>query len=446
MSVCVRCAAELAERAKFCSECGTPQPASGPPAAEERKVVTALFCDLVGFTARSDSADPEDVRARIRPYHQRLRHEIERYGGTVEKFVGDAVMAVFGAPVAHEDDAERAVRAALELLEAIADLNDADPDLALAVRIGIETGEAVVVLDARPELGEGFVTGDVVNTASRLQGVAAAGGIVIGPGAHRAVADIFDLDEQPAAALKGKAEPVGVWSVRGARSRLGVGVVRDHTVPMVGRELELMLLTGTFDRSVRDAALQLVTLVGEPGAGKSRLLAELGMAIDVRPDLVRWRQGHCLPYGDGITFWALGEIVKAHAGILDSDDPGRTLERLAAAVPADTAERDWLIARLRPLVGLEAAAGASREEAFTAWRAFCESLAADGPAVLVFEDLHWADDALLDFVEHLVEFSVGVPVLVVCTARPELIERRPAWGAGCATPPRSTSPRSATTR
>jgi class 3 adenylate cyclase/tetratricopeptide (TPR) repeat protein len=396
---------------------------------EERKVVTVLFCDLVGFTAASEAADPEDVRARIRPYHARLRQEIERYGGTVEKFIGDAVMAVFGAPAAHEDDAERAVRAALRVLEAIEELNEQDPGLALQVRIGINTGEAVVALGARPEEGEGIVTGDVVNTASRLQGAAPVGGIAVSEQTYRATERVFDYEQLEPVAVKGKMDAVAIWRPLRARARFGSDVIRTHATPLVGRELEKPLLIGTFERSAQQRSCQLVTIVGEPGVGKSRLCAELFQYIDERPELVTWRQGRCLPYGEGIAFWALGEIVKAECGILESDSPQEAEAKLERALPADDPDRPWLKARLEPLVG----AGrepASQEESFTAWRRFLESLAAKGPTVLVFEDLHWADPAVLSFLEHLADWSEGVPLLVLCTARPELYEQHASWAAG----------------
>jgi class 3 adenylate cyclase len=401
---------------------------AGPPAREERKVVSVMFCDLVGFTAASDAADPEDVRARIRPYHARLRQEIERHGGTVEKFIGDAVMAVFGAPVAHEDDAERAVRAGLRVLEAIVELNEQDPALSLRVRIGINTGEAVVALGARPEAGEGIVTGDVVNTASRLQGAAPVDGIAVSEQTHRATERVFDYETLEPVLVKGKAEPLALYRPLAPRSRFGSDVTRAHTTPLVGRELERPLLIGTFERSAQQGSCQLVTIVGEPGVGKSRLCAELFAYIDDRPELIRWRQGRCLPYGEGIAFWALGEIVKAECGILESDSPREAEAKLARALPQGDRDLPWLRARLAPLVG---AGGepASQEESFTAWRRFCESLAADGPAVLVFEDLHWADEALLAFLEHLSDWTEGVPLLVLCTARPELYERHPTFGA-----------------
>jgi class 3 adenylate cyclase/tetratricopeptide (TPR) repeat protein len=427
---CPSCGKELAGEFPFCPFCGARLAETAPPPAhEERKVVTVLFCDLVGFTAGSDAADPEDVWARIRPYHARLRPEIERYGGTVEKFVGDAVMAVFGAPVAHEDDAERAVRAGLRILEAIAELNEQEPGRSLQVRVGIATGEAVVALGARPEQGEGIVTGDVVNTASRLQGVAPVDGIAVSEQTYRATERIFDFEELARVEVKGKAEPLAIWRPLAARARFGSEVTRTHTTPLVGRELEMQLLIGRFERSAQQRSCQLVTVVGEPGVGKSRLCAELFHYIDERPELVTWRQGRCPPYGEGIAFWALGEIVKAECGILESDSPQEAQAKLERALPADDPDRPWLRARLEPLVG---AGGepASHEESFTAWRRFLESLAAQGPAVLVVEDLHWADEALFSFLEHLADWSEGVSLLLLCIARPELSERRPGWAAG----------------
>jgi class 3 adenylate cyclase/tetratricopeptide (TPR) repeat protein len=428
VAICPSCGEENPDRFRLCGFCGTPLHEAPAPQAEERKVVTVLFCDLVGFTASSDHADPEDVRARIRPYHSRLRTEIEGYGGTVEKFIGDAVMAVFGAPVAHEDDAERAVRAGLRILAAIAELNEEDAGLDLQVRVGIESGEAVVALGARPEAGEGIVTGDVVNTASRLQGAAPVNGVAVGEGTYASTRDVFDYEALDPVMLKGKASPVSIYHARAARARFGTDLTRTLTTPPVGRELERNLLTGTFERSVRDASVQMITVVGEPGVGKSRLVAELFSHIEAWPDFIRWRQGRCLPYGDGITFWALGEIIKAEAGILETDAPDVAGAKIDAIVPEDHPDAPWLRQRLRPLVGLEAPP-AGREENFAAWRSFLESLAESRPSVFVFEDLHWADDALLAFLEHLAEYAQGVPMLLVGTARPELFETAPTWAS-----------------
>ena len=430
--VCPACGKENPAEARFCLACGT-ELVSAAPLGEERKVVSVLFVDLVGFTGRSDRADPEDVRAALRPYHELLKTEIERFGGTVEKFIGDAVMAVFGAPVAHEDDAERAVRAALRILEAIEELNE-ERGFDLAVRGAVATGEAVVALGARPERGEGIATGDIVNVAARLQNAAPVGSVVVDQTTMRAAEGAIETDVLEPVVAKGKAEPIPVWLVVGARSRFGVDAEPRARTPFVGREHDLAVLLDTFARAQREPSAQLLTVVGEPGLGKSRLVWELSRELDRRDDLVRWRQGRCLPYGEGITFWALGEIVKAEAGILESDSPAQAHDKLRETVEDaidDSGERSWVADRLAPLVGAqEAVAGVGREEAFAAWRRFLEALASDRPLVLVIEDLHWADAALLDFVEHLLDWATLVPLLVVGTTRPELFEHRPAWGGG----------------
>ena len=435
MAVCPVCAEDNPTRARFCLACGAALPAQREPSREERKLVTVLFCDLVGFTARSDNADPEDVRATLRPYHARLRTEIERFGGTVEKFIGDAVMAVFGAPVAHEDDAERAVRSALRIMGAIAEMNEERPGLDLAVRIGVNTGEAVVSLGARPEEGEGIVTGDVVNTAARLQTAAPVGGVVVGQMTYRATKDLVEYEALEPVTVKGKAEPIPIWRALSARSRFGIDVEQGTRTPFVGRENEFALLTQTFARAVAEPSVQLVTIIGEPGVGKTRLLWELRRHLDDRPELIYWRQGRCLPYGEGVTYWALGEMVKAQAGVLETDSPDAALAKLQttlAAVTKDETERDWLRGRLAPLIGVGGLESQTdnRDEVFTAWVRFLEAIAARDPLVLVFEDLHWADGPLIEFIEHLVEYSSGVPLFVVCSARPELYERHPGWGGG----------------
>jgi class 3 adenylate cyclase/tetratricopeptide (TPR) repeat protein len=428
MAVCTECGQDNPEVARFCLACGASLTEPASAEAEERKLVSVMFVDLVGHTAASDRADPEDVRARLRPYHTLLKREIERFGGTVEKFVGDAVMAVFGAPVTHEDDAERAVRAALRILEAVEELE-------LEVRAAVATGEAVVSLSARPEQGEGIVAGDVVNTTSRLQQAAPPGSLVVGEITYRATRSAIEYEELDAVTVKGKAEPLPIWRVVGARARFGVDADVAPTTPFIGREHDLALLRNTYERMLGEEAIQLVTVVGEPGVGKTRLVAELSAFVDERAELVRWRQGRCLPYGDGITFWALGEIVKAEAGILDTDSPvdaSGKLETAVGAVVSDGSEREWLTALLAPLVGAstDASGSVDQGESFTAWRRFLEALAAQRPLVLVVEDLHWADSALVEFLEHLVDWSTGAPLLVVCTGRPELYERHPGWGGG----------------
>jgi len=422
---CPKCGTENPDVAKFCMACASPLSA-GPASPEERKLVTVLFCDLVGFTARSDRADPEDVKATLRPFHTRLKREIEAFGGTLDKFIGDAALGVFGSPLSHEDDPERAVRAALAIQAAMADLNEGEPDLHLAARVGINTGEAVVAYGAGPQIGES-VTGDVVNTASRLQSVAPPGGVVVGEPTFRATEQIFEYEALDPVAVKGKSEPIPIWRAISARARLGTDLARISTTPMVGRQIDFGILRGTFEKCLQESSVQLVTIVGEPGVGKSRMVAELGAHADERPDLVVWRQGRCLPYGEGITFWALGEIVKAHAGIYESDPPEAVAVKLETALPVDASDREWLRQRLLPLVGMEASSTADREEAFTAWRRFLESIAERGPAVFVFEDLHWADEAMLSFLEHVAEWSEGLPMLLLATARPELYERHRGW-------------------
>jgi class 3 adenylate cyclase/tetratricopeptide (TPR) repeat protein len=427
VTVCENCGRESADSAAFCESCGAPLGA-GERRLEERKVVTILFADLVGSTASAEGRDPEDVRTTLSAYYARLRRELERHGGTVEKFIGDAVMAVFGAPVAHEDDPERAVRAALAIRDALAD-SDAD------VRIAVHTGEALVSLGARVAAGEAMVAGDVVNTAARLQTAAPVNGILVGETTYRATADAIDYRDVGAVEARGKSGPVAAWEALEPKARFGVDVEQGPLSELVGREDEVELLGGALARVRREREPQLVTLVGVPGIGKSRLVAELLTLVDALPDLITWRQGRCLPYGEGVSYWALGEMVKAQAGVLETDSAAvadtKLGETVAALVP-DPAEAEWVTGHVRPLLGLAGAAGAEdrRSEAFAAWRRFFEGLAEQRLAVLVFEDLHWADDGLLDFVDHLADWARGVPLLVVATARPELLDRRPGWGGG----------------
>jgi class 3 adenylate cyclase/tetratricopeptide (TPR) repeat protein len=436
MQACPSCGTENAETAKFCSECGAALAVVQPTRREERKVVTVVFADLVGSTARAERLDPEDVRAILTPYHERLRHELERHGGTVEKFIGDAVVGVFGAPVAHEDDPERAVRSALAIQEAIADMNREDPALALEVRIGVATGEALVALDARPELGEGMVSGDVMNTCARLQSAAPPGGVLVGEETFRATDRAIEYAQHEPVSAKGKSAPLPVWLASARRASFGIDLdVRPHA-PLVGRAGELNMLAGALSRVRERLEPELVTLVGVPGIGKSRLVQELMRVVDEDEELITWRQGRSLPYGEGVALWSLGEIVKAQAGVLESDGSAETGAKLASMLRdliADEQDAIWVERHLRRLVGIHhdaPMAESSLEEAFAAWRRFLEALAEFRPTVLVFEDLHWADDGLLDFVDSLAERVSGVPLLVVCSARPELLERRPGWGGG----------------
>jgi class 3 adenylate cyclase/tetratricopeptide (TPR) repeat protein len=425
MVTCPACGQENPDGFRLCGMCGAALVPAASPAREERKVVTILFTDLVGSTARAEGLDPEDVRATLSPYYAQLRTELERHGGTVEKFIGDAVMAVFGAPVAHEDDAERAVRAALAIRDSIGE--------ELQIRTAVNTGEALVALGAKPGEGDAMVAGDVVNTAARLQGGAPVNGILVGEATYRATSQVIEYRDASPVEAKGKSEPIKAWEAVAARSRFGSDVEQKLRTPLVGRERERSLLADAFGRARTEQSAQLVTLVGVPGIGKSRLVAELFQITDADEEIISWRQGRSLPYGERVSFWALGEIVKAHAGILESDDTATAEEKLAAMVETlgeDEREREWLARHTRPLVGLEAAERAEREEAFAAWRRLLEAAAEQRPLILVFEDLHWADDGLLDFVDHLADWATTVPLLIVATARPELLDRRPGWGGG----------------
>ncbi len=428
MAACPACGFEYEGSFKFCPECATPLGTPTRPLAEERKVISSLFCDLIGFTAGSESADPEDVDQMLCAYAAMARAEIEGHGGVVEKFIGDAVVGVFGVPASHEDDPERAVRAGLRIVEGAEEL-EAVGGAPLRLRVGINTGEALVRPGVIPGSGERLLAGDAINTAARLQLVAPEMGVAVGLATYEATAAVFDYEELRPATLKGKAKPVRVFHAKAPRARFGTDLTRIHDSAFIGREIDLALLKGIFDKAVAADSVQLVTVVGEPGLGKSRIVAELGTYIDARPELIAWRQGRCLPYGEGITFWALGEIVKAHAGILESDASEVASAKLEAVLP-EGAERAWFRQRLLPLLGIEATSTAEREELFTAWRRFLELIAEDDPTVLVFEDLHWADEAMLAFLEHLADRAEGVPLLVIGTARTELFERHPVYAAG----------------
>jgi hypothetical protein len=337
-------------------------------------------------------------------------------------------MALFGAPTAHEDDPERAVRAALAIREFAL-------EEALELRVGVTTGEALVRLDAQPGAGESMASGDVVNTAARLQSAAPVNGILADETTYRATRQVIAYEEAPAVEAKGKSEPIRVWEVSAARSRFGVDVAHEARSELVGRERELAVVEDAFDRARHARTPQLLTLVGVPGVGKSRLVCELQLIVDADPELITWRQGRCLAYGDGVTLWALAEIVKAQAGIAEQDDDAEVAAKLGRAATDVLPDQDatWVESHLLALVGLAEEpelGGNRRNEAFSAWRRFLEGLAEQRPTVLVFEDLHWADEALLDFVDELVNWLTDIPLLVVATARPELLERRPNWGGG----------------
>ena len=430
VSICPSCGHANPVGAKFCSECGAALVAAEPLAHEERKVVTVLFADLVGFTSRAEQMDPEDVRALLSPYYTRLRSELERFGGTVEKFIGDAAMALFGAPITHEDDPERAVRAALAIRDWIRE------EERVQVRLAVHTGEALITLGARLADGEGMAAGDVVNTAARLQAAAPVNGVLVGERTFRATRRAIEYREAPSVRAKGKKDLVPVWEALQARARPGADIPPEVLTPLVGRERELDVLRDTLARVRAERTTQLVTLVGVPGIGKSRLVHELSQLADAEHELINWRLGRSLPFGDGVSFWALAEMVKAQAGILEGDTPDQARAKLAAMaeeVVGGTRDAEWIHRHLGALVGVGdsgVVTGGDRSEVFAAWRYFFEALAERRPLVLVFEDLHWADDGLLDFVDYLAGWAGEVPLLVVGTARPELLARRPGWGGG----------------
>jgi class 3 adenylate cyclase/tetratricopeptide (TPR) repeat protein len=435
--VCQRCGFQNPAAFSYCGRCGERLAAREPAGREdERKLVTAFFCDVAGFTQRASVLDPEDVHRLLSPYYAKAREELERLGGTVEKFIGDAVFALFGAPRAHGDDAERAVRAALAIRDAVVDLNEETPGLDLHIRLGLATGEAMVEPGARPIEGEGMAWGDVTNTAFRIQAAAPSDSILVDDATYRATNRVIEYAEAEPIHAKGKDEPVVVWRAIAARARRGLDLTQAEDEPLIGRSDEVSLLLQTLDRAEERGAAQLLTLVGEPGIGKSRLVFELFRRIEHSPDrLVNWRQGRSSLFGGGSTFSELGEVVKAQAGILESDGAAVAAEKLERTVDdlvADRTERTRIITHLRPLVGLDQSAdghGDQRDASFAAWRSFVEALAAQRPLVLVFEDLHWADDGLLDFIEHILEWVRNEPVLILATARPELLTRRPDWGA-----------------
>jgi class 3 adenylate cyclase/tetratricopeptide (TPR) repeat protein len=406
--------------------------------AAERKVLTVLFVDLVGFTAMSEALDPEDVQRVLAPYYETARTQLARYGGTVEKFIGDAVMALFGAPVAHEDDPERAVRAAWAVCQSVARLKGPPALPELHVRIGITTGEAIVLGGARPLEGEAMAHGDVVNTAARLQAQAPVDGILVDERTYRATRFMIDFRAAEPIRARGKSEPVPVWEVVAPRARLGIDRYR-HERGLVDRKDELGAMTAALEKAAQAGVSHHVVLSGPAGIGKSRLVWELLQHVDRSRRLVYWRQGRSLPYGDGVTLWALAEIVKAQAGILATDSIEVVHEKLRLAVEdviADQNDAQWIEGHLAPLAGLPAAPdlrGEDRAEAFSAWRRFFEGLAARRPLILVFEDLHWADDGLLEFISDHLGDRFQRPLVVVGTCRPDLLERRPDWERPSAT-------------
>jgi class 3 adenylate cyclase/tetratricopeptide (TPR) repeat protein len=419
--VCPSCGTENPPNARFCLECGTRLEATAPP-QEERRVVSILFVDLVGFTERSDRADPEDVRRTLVPFHTRVKEDIEAFGGTLDKFIGDAVMGVFGAPLAHEDDAVRAVRSALRILDTIEELRRDDPDI--AVRIAIDTGEAVVSFGEGPQVGEA-VAGDVVNTTSRMQALAPRDGLVVGETTQRLIDGEFDTTALPSAIVKGKSEPIRVWRVLGERAQ----AARITPTAFVGRSPELAELHELLDRVTASGEAELVTVVGEPGIGKSRLIAEFRRRVGAR-----WVAGRCVPYGEAVTMSAVAGTVRGIAGIpssAEAEEAERSLTDFVAVLEDRPEERRWLVSRLASVLGVSGRGAAADltippREIAVAWGRVLRA-AGDAPLVLEIEDLHWAQPPMLETVAALLDVLEDRPVLILCAARPEVLERGGAW-------------------
>jgi class 3 adenylate cyclase/tetratricopeptide (TPR) repeat protein len=446
-TACPSCGSPVEANAKFCPECGarlTPAtpvaagepaafaaaPAAAPTGIAERRLVTVLFADLVGFTTLAEGRDAEQVRELLSRYFEVASEIVARYGGTVEKFIGDAVMAVWGTPVAHEDDAERAVRAGLDLLDAVHALGR-EVGLGLDARAGALTGEAAVTLGAR---NQGMVAGDLVNTASRLQSVAPPGTVLVGEGTQRAAAGAIAFEPAGEQLLKGKTAPVAAWRALRVVAMVG-GANRAEALepPFVGRETEFRLLRELFHATGRERRARLLSLTGQAGIGKSRLAWEFHKYIDGITETVYWHQGRCPSYGEGVTFWALGEMIRKRAGLAETDDETTTRGAVATALEEyvhDLEERRFIEPCLLALLGVGEAPAGGRERLFAGWRLFFERISDDATVALVFEDLQWADDGMLDFIEHLLEWSRSYPILILTLARPELLERRPTWGGG----------------
>jgi class 3 adenylate cyclase len=449
---CAACGASNSPDDKFCGKCGTSleataaaadgfpaaaQTAAQPgsqPAGAERRVVSVLFADLVGFTSLAESRDSEVVRDFQARYFETASQIIERYGGTVEKYIGDAVMAVWGAPQAHEDDAERAVRAGLDLVDAVRELGD-ELGAELSARAGVLTGEAAVSVGAGAR-NQGMVTGDLVNTASRLQSAAPAGGVLVGETTFQSASGAIAFEAAGEQVLKGKVSPVPAYrALRVVARRGGAGRSEQLEAPFVGRQAELRLLKDFHMATAAERRPRLVSIMGQGGIGKTRLVWEFQKYMDGLTEVVYWHQGRSPAYGEGITFWALAEMVRARIGVAEGEDAptvrARLGESLANWVP-DESERRWVEPKLLQLLGVEGSAREQpdRESLFAAWRTFFERIAEQGVVVLVFEDLQWADGGLLDFIDHVLDWSRDRPIYLVTMARPELLDRRPACGAG----------------
>jgi class 3 adenylate cyclase/tetratricopeptide (TPR) repeat protein len=437
---CPSCGTANAPTVKFCGECGTPltatapTPASAPAAspAAERRLVSVLFADLVGFTTLSESRDPEEVRELLSRYFDTCRRLIELYGGTVEKFIGDAVMAVWGTPTATEDDAERAVRAALDLVAAVSALGDEVGAPELAARAGVRTGEAAVTLGAE---GQGMVAGDLVNTAARIQSEARPGTVLVGDATRRASEPAVVYEDAGTHDLKGKEAAVQLFrALRVVSGRQGALKSTGLEPPFTGRERELRFVKELFHASADERTAHLVSAIGIAGIGKSRLAWEFYKYFDGLVDNVYWHRGRCLAYGEGVTYWALADMVRMRCRISEEDDDATARSKLEATLSEhilDASERVFVEPMLSSLLGIaEEQSTHERHDLFAAWRLFFERLANTYPTVLVFEDMQWADASLLDFVEYLLEWSRSSPLFVMTLTRPELLDKRPNWGAG----------------
>ncbi len=438
---CPACGAGHAPGQKFCGECGAPvgpEPGlappvpSGPkltPAGAEMRLVSVLFVDLVGFTSLSESRDAADVRELLGRYFDSARTIVERYGGTIEKFIGDAVMAVWGVPVAREDDAERTVRAALDLVEAVEVFGAEVGAGELRARAGVVTGQVAALENP----GEGLVVGDRVNTASRVQSAAEPGSVYVDEVTRGVTSASIIYEDAGEHTVKGKAEPLRLW--RAFRVVAGVaGNQREEGMeaPFVGRDADLRLLKELFHQSLDRRAARLVAVFGEAGIGKSRLRREFFQYIDGLAGTVLWHSGRCPSYGEGVAYWALAEMVRQRLGIPEDAPTDEAAEKLAAGLARwvpDAADRDFLGPRLGALLGLTDP-GLGREELFAGWRMFFERLATHEPVALVFEDLQWADPGLLEFIEQLLDWSASSPIFILTLARPELTERHGGWPAG----------------
>lgn len=430
---CPSCGSPITDTDKFCSECGFSLRATPPsPVDQERRFVSVLFIDLVGFTPLTERRDSEEVRSMLTMYFERAREIVHRFGGVIDKFIGDAVMAVWGADVSHEDDAERAVRAALELVDAVHVLGDEVGIPDLRARAGVLSGEAAVGGDGNE--GTGLIIGDIVNTASRLQSVADPGAVLVGSSTVGLAEKGVEFESVGQKDLKGKTAPVEVWrAVRVVAGRRGDRRSDQLSPPFVGRDGELRLLKDQVHAATAEHRSRLVSIIGQGGIGKSRLAAELRNYLDGISESVYWHQGRSPAYGEGLTFWALGEMVRARCGIAEADDPHKARTKLRTAIAEyvdDADDRDWIEPRLAGLLGLAEVPPGDRSELYASWRTFFLRIAERGTTVMVFEDLHWADDGVLNFIEELVSIATSQPILVVTLARPQILERRPGWGSG----------------